>query len=293
MSESREHLRPGQRAFVLIQRMLPTLWLSGLAHRVTRSQRVWLKRRLIERFMAHFGISLDDARLRSPDAYLSFNHFFTRALMPDARPVDTATDALVSPVDGAVSQAGAIQEGRLIQAKGIRYSAAELLGVDAVGLGAFLGGEFATLYLSPRDYHRIHMPTDGKLISMNFQPGRLFSVNPTTVAGIPRVFNRNERLSLLFETPVGPFALVLVGAIFVGSIETRWTGLVTPPHGQRAWHKRMDVPMEVAKGEEIGRFNMGSTVILLAGAGAVRWSDELRPQTPLRMGQRIGTIERH
>ena len=292
MSEARERLTPQQRAFVLLQRVLPTLMLSRLAHRITRSQRAWLKRRLIERFMSHFGISLADARLRNPDAYVSFNHFFTRALVPSARPIDPDTDALISPVDGAVSQAGAIQEGRLIQAKGIRYSAAELLGLDAVGLGAFLGGEFATLYLSPKDYHRIHMPMDGKLISMSFQPGRLFSVNPTTVAGIPRVFSRNDRLNLFFETAVGPFALVLVGAIFVGSIETRWTGVVTPPHGQRAWQKRMDTPVSVAKGEEIGRFNMGSTVILLAGAGGVQWSSQLQPLAPLRMGQRIGTLGR-
>lgn len=290
MSNARPDLNPKQRAFVWLQRILPTLWLSKLAHHVTRSQRPWLKHQLITRFMKHFGISLAEARLRNADAYLSFNHFFTRALVPSARPLDPALHALVSPVDGTVSEAGPIQQGRLIQAKGIRYSAAELLGVDAVGLGTFLGGEFATLYLSPSDYHRIHMPMDGKLMAIHFEPGRLFSVNPTTVAGIPGVFNRNERLALFFDTAVGPLALVLVGAIFVGSIETRWTGVVTPPHGQRAWKKTMQTPLEVRKGEEIGRFNMGSTVILLSGAGAVDWTDQLTPGTSVRMGQRVGVL---
>lgn len=290
MSSTRPSLTAKQRAFVWLQRVLPTLWLSQLAHVVTRSQRPWLKRRLITRFMTHFGISLEEARLRDADAYVSFNHFFTRALLANARPLDTAADALVSPVDGTVSEAGPIEEGRLIQAKGIRYSAADLLGVDTVGLGTFLGGEFATLYLSPSDYHRIHMPMDGRLVAMHFEPGRLFSVNPTTVAGIPGVFNRNERLALLFDTAVGPLALVLVGAIFVGSIETRWTGVVTPPHGQRAWKKTMETPLPVSKGEEIGRFNMGSTVILLSGAGAVEWIDTLVAGTSVRMGQRVGTL---
>ena len=237
--------------------------------------------------------SLQDAQIRHAEDFLSFNHFFPRALTAGARPIDPAPDALVSPVDGTVSEAGSIPEGRLIQAKGIDYSAAELLGLDTVGLGGFLGGEFVTLYLSPRDYHRIHMPMDGRLRAMHYQPGRLFSVNPTTVKGLPGVFNRNERLVLLFDTAVGPVALVMVGAFFVGSIQTRWTGLVTPPHRHQPWQRSLPTPIAVPKGAEIGRFNMGSTVILLSGAGALRWLKHIEPGQSVRMGEPIGRLGGH
>lgn len=276
------------RAFVLLQRVLPTLWLSAIAHRVTRSQRPWLRRWLIRSFMRHFGISLEQATLRDADAYVSFNHFFTRAMRDEARPLADGPGDVISPVDGAVSEAGPITRGRIIQAKGITYSAADLLGVDDLALGAFLGGDFATLYLSPRDYHRIHMPVDGRLTAMHYRPGRLFSVNPTTVRHLPGLFARNERLALMFDTAGGPFALVMVGAIFVGSLETRWTGLLTPPHGGRAFTRKMRDESLVCRGEEIGRFNMGSTVILLSAAGGLRWDEQLRAGTVLRMGQRIG-----
>lgn len=283
---------PG-RAFVWLQRVLPTLLLSALAYRVTRSQSPRFKRWLIGWFMRRFDVSLGDARLRDADAYVSFNHFFTRALRDGARPIAETPEAVISPVDGTVSEAGIIRQGRLVQAKGIDYAASDLLGVDEMALGAFLGGQFATLYLSPRDYHRIHMPLDGRLKAMHYRPGRLFSVNPTTVRHLPGLFTRNERLTLLFDTDAGPFALVMVGAIFVGSLETRWTGLLTPPHGGRPFTQTVRDDVVVHRGEEIGRFNMGSTVILLSGAGVLDWNDDLRPGAIVRMGASIATRTGH
>ena len=285
-SEHRNQGKPsiGDRLFALLQLCLPTHALSLLAHRVTRSQRPWLKRRLIGGFMRKFGVVLDQACVKDPEEFLSFNHFFTRALAPGARPLDTTPGAFLSPVDGAISELGDITQGQIFQAKGKTYSARTLLD-DTEAAEPYLGGQFCTIYLSPRDYHRIHMPLDGTLEHIHYVPGRLFSVNPATVRAMPRLFARNERITLHFSTALGPFALVMVGATLVGGMETIWTGPITPPHGQRAHAPSIKGKRAIAAGEELGRFNMGSTVILLTGPGALRWADGMQADAPVRMGQ--------
>ena len=277
----------GDRLFALVQLCLPTRMLSSLAFRITRSQRPWLKRRLIAAVMRKFGISLAEACVKDPEEFVSFNHFFTRALAPGARPLDPRPGAWLSPVDGAVSELGDITQDRIFQAKGKHYLASELLG-STERAEPFLGGQFCTIYLSPRDYHRIHMPIAGHLDSVHHVPGRLFSVNPATVRAMPRLFARNERLALHFSTAAGPLALVMVGATLVGSMETVWTGRVTPPHSRRALAPQIDGPRDIAAGAEMGRFNMGSTVILLTGPGAIAWDEGLAAGSPLRMGQGLG-----
>lgn len=278
----------GDRLFALLQLCLPTHALSLLAHKITRSQRPWLKSRLIGVFMRKFGISLDQACVKDPEEFLSFNHFFTRALAPGARPLDTSPGAVLSPVDGAISELGNITQGQIFQAKGKTYSASQLLGDDETA-EPFLGGQFCTIYLSPRDYHRIHMPLDGNLQHIEYVPGRLFSVNPATVRAMPRLFARNERLVLHFDTTVGPVALVMVGATLVGGMETIWTGPVTPPHGQPQHAPAVHGKRQIAAGAELGRFNMGSTVILLTGPGALRWAPGMQADAALRMGQLLAT----
>ncbi len=228
-----------------------------------------------------------------PEDYASFNTFFTRALKADARPIDRDADSVVSPVDGTVSQAGRIENGDIFQAKGHRYSAADLLG-DEETAERFINGSFATIYLSPRDYHRIHMPLDGELELMRHVPGRLFSVNTLTTAEVPGLFARNERVVTIFDTPAGRVAIVMVGAIFVGSIETVWAGEITPPAGDkiRSWKfgpGSGKAPVKLPKGAELGRFNMGSTVILLAEAGKIDWDAGLQAETAVKLGARIGS----
>ncbi|MBK1647728.1 archaetidylserine decarboxylase [Rhabdochromatium marinum] len=275
------------RLFVWLQYALPQHGLSRLMLWLTRLRLGAVTHWLIRRFSAHFAVDLREAAAPDVESYPSFNAFFTRALRADARPLPAETAILLSPVDGAVSAAGRIDGTRLFQCKGQWFGLADLLG-DAELAAPLVGGYFATLYLSPRDYHRIHMPLDGHLTQMLHVPGRLFSVNPTTVAGVPGLFARNERVVTLFATRFGPMALVLVGAIFVGSIETVWAGEVTPPRGQRL--TRIDYPapgaheagITLARGEEMGRFNMGSTVILLLPAVAAEHWPHLHAGTQVR-----------
>jgi phosphatidylserine decarboxylase len=286
-----ERLSPGRRLFVALQYALPQHALSGLMFRLTRLRLGPLTGLAIRVFAQLFRVDLREAAEPAPRAYASFNAFFTRALREDARPMAAAPDALLSPVDGTVSQAGRVDDERLIQAKGRGYGLGELLGGDEDLTLAFRNGSFATLYLSPRDYHRIHMPVDGRLRRMIHVPGRLFSVNPTTVAGVPRLFARNERVICLFETAFGPVAVILVGAIFVGSIETAWAGRITPPRGRRISNAEYgDEGPVLARGAELGRFNMGSTVILLIPSDSVRWSPDLAPEATVHCRSRIGTI---
>lgn len=272
---------------------LPHHLLSRLMLRFTRIRARWVREPFIRFFVGRFAPDLSEAQEPDPFAYQHFNAFFTRALRPDARPLPPASDrsTLVSPVDGAVSQADAIAGDRMIQAKGREYTATALLGGDVERAARYQGGDFTTLYLAPRDYHRIHMPVDGALERMVYVPGRLFSVNEASARHVPGLFARNERVVCHFQTPVGPMAMVLVGAMFVGSMETVWAGTVTPARERdlRAWDygETGDSP-RLARGEEMGRFNMGSTVILLFGAGAVRFSNELVPGAPVRMGSAIG-----
>jgi phosphatidylserine decarboxylase len=282
------------RLFVGLQRCLPTHLLSRVVHWFMRLQIGWLKNLVIRRFMAGFGISLDEAEIRDPAQFRSFNDFFTRALQPDARPLPQDPKALASPVDGRIYQLGRVEYGRIFQAKGQSFDATTLLGGDVQRAAPFLNGGFATIYLAPYNYHRIHAPLDCRLREMVYVPGRLFSVNPATTRALPGLFARNERVACLFDTAVGPMALVMVGALFVGSIETVWAGEVTPPP-----RKAVDVTVypetgrhavTLARGAELGRFNMGSTVILLFGPRAVEWARELAPETPVRMGQPIGRL---
>ncbi len=277
------------KAFVLLQYLLPQHTLSRLTGVLASSRLTFLKNWLIMRFIAAFGVDMREAAEPDPRAYANFNAFFTRALREGARPVDMAAEAIVSPADGAVSQAGSISAGRILQAKGRSYSVAELLADDAEAAG-FEGGSFATIYLSPRDYHRVHMPCHGRLTGLRYVPGRLFSVNGVTAESVPGLFARNERLVCRFETAHGPIAMVLVGAMVVAGIETVWTGPVTP-----AGRTVLSIDLEsdaaartLAKGAEMGRFQLGSTVILLLPRGVSAWDDQVVAAAPLRMGQRIG-----
>lgn len=276
----------------LPQHLLPQRLLTRICHRLTRVRTPWFKNLLIRQFIEHFQVDMSEALEPDPSRYADFNHFFTRALRRDVRPLAGGDRDLCCPVDGAVSQLGSIQDGRLFQAKGKSFSLLTLLGGDEARAHPFSGGSFATLYLSPRDYHRIHMPLLGVLREMVHIPGRLFSVSPLTTRMVPDLFGRNERVAAVFATPAGPMAMVMVGAINVASIETVWSGTVTPPLGTRI--ERWVYPetgagsVHLEKGEEMGRFNMGSTVIVLFAAGAVRWDAAIAADVRVRMGQKLG-----
>ncbi len=278
--------------FVALQYLLPHHLLSRLMHALTRVEMKGFKETLIRRAIDWYKVDMSEALESDPRAYRSFNDFFTRALRPDARPVAQAANAIACPADGALSQAGDIEDGYLFQAKGHDYALLELLGGDPALSQLFAEGSFATIYLSPRDYHRVHMPYGGKLIKMVHVPGRLFSVNDTTCQKVPRLFARNERVICLFDTDIGPMAVILVGAIFVASIDTVWAGTVTPTHQRvSSWSypplgRAKAITLD--KGEEMGRFNMGSTVIVLFGKDAVEWSEDFTAGSTVRMGQAIG-----
>lgn len=279
------------RLLCLPQHLLPQHALSRLVGRLAESRNPWVKDRFIGWFARRYGVDLGEAAQPDPRAYPDFNSFFTRALRPAARPLPEPPGAVACPVDGVVSQAGAATGGRLLQAKGHEYTVEALLGGEPRLAAPFQGGSFATLYLSPRDYHRIHMPLDGRLVTMLHVPGRLFSVNPLTARGVPRLFARNERVVTLFETAAGPMAVVLVGAVIVASIETVWAGIVTPPSGREI--RRWDYPpgeVKLARGAELGRFRLGSTVIVLFGPDAVTLESSLASGAEVRMGQPLGWL---
>jgi phosphatidylserine decarboxylase len=271
--------------------LLPHQLLSRLVRRATRWRSVWWKQALIRLFIRHFAVDMSEARQEIAD-YPDFNSFFTRELKAGLRPIPADPQAIISPVDGRVSAAGDIVQGQLLQAKGCNYSLTSLLGGEARLADLFRDGRFATLYLSPRDYHRIHMPCAGRLLETTYIPGRLYSVAPHTTRAIPGLFTRNERLVCLFDTPAGPMGLVMVGAIFVSCMETVWSGLVNPELGmlqQVTRYARPDDPeVSLAGGAEMGRFNMGSTVILLYPSGAVQWLETLHTGRQLRVGEIIG-----
>jgi phosphatidylserine decarboxylase len=271
--------------------MLPQRLMARAMYKLARSEWKPLKDLLIRFVASRYGIDMNEAAESDPRTYASFNAFFTRALKPDARPVAPETDALVSPVDASVSQVGRIERGRLLQAKGHDFALDDLLGGDRALAANFANGSFATLYLSPRDYHRVHMPIEGRLTRMDFIPGKLFSVSDATAQLVPGLFARNERVVTLFDTPAGPVAMVLVGAIFVGSIETIWAGEVREARGTpvRWVYPKGEAP-ELAKGDEMGRFNMGSTVILILPEGKVAWERRLRSGERVKLGERIGTL---
>jgi len=264
--------------------------LSRIVYAFMRIRLAPIKNTQIAVIGSIFGVEWGEAKIENISDFETFNAFFTRELKPDARQVDSDPLAFVSPSDGRVSQSGRITNNRILQAKGRHYSVRALLANDPSSAD-FLNGFFATVYLSPKDYHRVHMPCDGKLQRMIHVPGRLFSVAPYTVRQVPDLFARNERVISLFDTTHGPMAVVLVGAMLVSSMETVWSGLVTPPRGRKItrldWSRR---DISLARGEEMGRFNMGSTVILLLPPAAVSSIEHYESGDDVVMGQRLGRL---
>jgi phosphatidylserine decarboxylase len=282
------------RAFVALQHLLPQHGISRLVLAATRSRHPAFKNALIKLFVRGFKPDMSDAVEREPTAYPSFNDFFTRALRAGTRPMDLGQRAIVSPVDGTVSEAGPLSADRLLQAKGHDYSLRALLAGNAAWERTFAGGSFATIYLAPYNYHRIHMALGGELRESFYVPGRLFSVNRTTAQLVPGLFSRNERVFCGFDAGGMPWAIVLVGALNVGSMATVWHGDVTPrKHREVTALPVTDAlaPLELQKGAEMARFNMGSTVILLLPPGAAQWAATLTAGRTLRMGERIGTLQ--
>lgn len=277
------------RLAVLPQYLLPKQALTTLAGAFASRRAGALTTAAIRRFIARYGVNMAEAAEPDPAAYASFNEFFTRALKAGARPLADAP--LVCPVDGAISQFGAIEHDQIFQAKGHRYSTTAMVGGDATLAALFDHGWFATLYLSPKDYHRIHMPCDGRLRRMIHVPGDLFSVNPTTARGVPGLFARNERVVCVFDGPLGPFVLALVGATIVGSMATVWHGVVNPPRsGQlREWRYDDGTPVLLKQGDEMGRFLLGSTVVMLFPKQALRFNPRWAPGGTIRMGEVMAT----
>ena len=278
------------RRAVLPQYFFPKQAITAFAGWVASRERGWVTTEIIRWFVGKYQVNMDEALDASIASYPSFNAFFTRALKPGVRPLATAD--LVCPVDGAISQFGAIDKDQIFQAKGHSYSTTAVVGGDATLAALFQDGSFATLYLSPRDYHRIHMPADGRLSRMIYVPGELFSVNPTTARGVPGLFARNERVVCVFESGSGPFVLILVGATVVGSMATVWHGVVNPPRGKqvREWHYPADSGDAVVlkQGEEMGRFLLGSTVVMLfpkSAHGPLQFNPVWAPGRVIRMGE--------
>ncbi|QHB56692.1 phosphatidylserine decarboxylase (plasmid) [Ralstonia solanacearum] len=273
-----------ERLFIQLQHLLPKLLITRLLGMFARRRCGALTQWAIRRFIARYNVNMAEALQTEPGAYATFNDFFTRALRPGARPLATAR--LVCPVDGAISQFGRIERDQIFQAKGKSFSSSALLAGNEALARRFDDGLFATLYLSPRDYHRIHMPCDGRLISMRYVPGELYSVNPTTARAIDALFARNERVVCDFDSPHGPFALVLVGATIVGSIATAWHGVVNPPRSPsvRHWDYR-DKNITLKQGEEMGRFLLGSTVVLLFPQGPLQFNPDWAPTRAVHLGE--------
>ena len=278
--------------FVLSQYITPQLGVSNLAGRLADNDRSpALKNRVIKWFIGRYGVDMSEAAEPNPEAYATFNDFFTRELKPGIRPLADGEKTLVSPVDGAISQLGQVTGDRIFQAKGQSFSLSELLGGEEATTAPFADGEFSTIYLSPKDYHRIHMPMAGTLRQMIHVPGKLFSVNPVTAENVPNLFARNERVVCIFDTASGPMALVLVGAMIVGSVETRWAGVVVP--GSRQVTSTLyegEQAISFDKGEEMGRFRLGSTVIVVMPKGAVSWNSNQVAGKTVRMGEAFGAL---
>ncbi len=269
------------------QYLIPQHALSVLMHRLTRSQVTWFKNAFIRFITAKYKVNISEAAQTDLASFASFNAFFTRQLRAGIRPIAEGHTVITSPVDGAISQLGSIEQGQIIQAKGRQYSVLELLGGDESLAAQFDQGQFATIYLSPKDYHRIHMPITGTLRQMRYIPGKLFSVNPRTARAVPRLFARNERVVTVFDTELGPIVMVLVGAIFVGSMETIWSGQITPPYGKEIqdWCYSDEQAITLQKGQEMGRFNMGSTVVMLLPQNAAKFNDDLKAEDLIQLGQ--------
>jgi len=273
---------------VLPQYLMPKQALTSFAGRVAGAKGGTMTTRLIRWFVGKYGVNMDEALNPDIKSYASFNEFFTRPLRPDARPLANAD--FICPVDGAISQFGEIDDHQIFQAKGHTFSTTELVGGDAALAARFQHGSFANLYLSPKDYHRLHMPCDGRLTRMIYVPGKLFSVNPTTARGVPGLFARNERVVCVFESPEhGPFVLVLVGATIVGSMATVWHGVVNPKRTNTVAEWRYeDQDIALKKGAEMGRFLLGSTIVMLFQANTIRFNPDWEPEGAVRLGEIMG-----
>lgn len=278
--------------FAFAQYITPQKALSRFVGRIAECTNKQVKNTFIGQFVKKYQVDMSEAIQEDPFSYRNFNDFFTRAIKPEMRPIAPGENIIACPADGAISQLGDIEYGTIYQAKNHHYSLTELLGGDAELSNQFLGGKFATVYLSPRDYHRVHMPLDGKLIKTIHVPGKLFSVNKVTAEQIPNVFARNERTVCIFETNAGPMAVILVGAMIVASIETVWTGQVTPFSKQvQTWDHQKLANIQLKKGEEMGRFKLGSTAIVLFGKDAAEWEKHLTAESPTQMGMAFGKIK--
>jgi len=282
----------GDQLFATLQNLLPKQLLSRWMYAIMRQRTPWFRNLSIRTFLRNYRVDMSEAVQSNPLAYESFNAFFTRALKPGARLIDGDTRSIVSPVDGMVSQCGSIDGDRLIQAKGHEYSLLGLLGGDAALAQRYQGGHFACIYLAPFNYHRMHMPLAGNLQDTIYVPGELFSVNAATARTVPDLFARNERVVCDFNSASGKFAMVFVGALFVGSIETVWAGEINPVPRRRGApiHLSQGRGTSLAKGAEAGRFNMGSTVVLVFEPGKMQWDTHLQPGATVRVGQRIGQL---
>ena len=277
--------------FILFQTIVPQHLLSRCTGALAELRYpVWLKNWVVRNFIRHFDVDMSEAVEPDYRRYSCFNDFFTRALYEGARPLATAD--ILCPADGAISQLGAISDGLLFQAKGRYFSAEDLLGSEEGWPARFSGGQFATIYLSPKDYHRVHMPVAGRLTATRYIPGQLFSVNGVTADNVDRLFARNERLVCYFETEHGPLAMVLVGAMIVAGIETVWSGRVAPPPKRPVTvdYANLPAPVELAQGDEMGRFMLGSTVILLFPEGVMSWNERYQSGTLTRMGEGLGSL---
>ena len=275
---------------VLPQYFIPQHFISSLVYRITRCETPWFKNVLIKLFISVFDVDMSLANNPDPESYSSFNTFFTRELSAEVRPISLDEKTILSPVDGAISQVGGIDNDTIIQAKGKSYTLKDLLVEDDL-VTMFTGGTFATLYLSPKDYHRIHMPVSGQLKRMIYVPGKLFAVNSHTVRVVDSVFARNERVINIFNTDTGPMAMVLVGALNVGSMETVWAGQITPAKDRVINDKQYsEGDVQLQQGQEMGRFNMGSTVILLFPKDVMQWSDEIVAEKTIIVGEGIGSV---
>lgn len=276
-------------AFVLLQYLLPKHWLTAVIYRIARIRNKTVKNFLITRFVKLYDVDVEEIKLDLPDDFASFNDFFIRELNDDARDIDDDADSIVAPADGAISLAGSLNDNSLLQAKGIEYSLEDLLTTDLDECASYANGRFATIYLAPYNYHRVHAPFDGKLVAARYVPGDLFSVNDATAARVAGLFRRNERLIMHFRTARGPAALIFVGALNVGSISTPWSGEIRPRKAGIV--DAIDISRygtDTQKGDLLGWFNMGSTVILLLPDGTGEWRENLEPGTTLRMGESIG-----
>jgi len=275
---------------VALHRLLPARLLGRLIYRLSRSERVWLKNTLIRGFTALYSVDLREAELEEAVAYASFNAFFTRRLKSGARPIAANPTALLCPADGTVAQTGHATDGQLLQAKGMSFSARHLLG-DKAFAAQLANAPFATIYLAPYNYHRVHMPAAGVLVQTRFIPGKLYSVNARTTAVIPNLYALNERLVCEFQSPAGPFAMVLVGAMNVASMTTAWDGEISPATDGGVIHRRYDDgSVRLAQGDYMGHFNMGSTVVLIGPPAGCTWDSRLSPGKTVQVGQTLGNL---